>query len=145
LTGGAGDDEIEGLYGADSLAGGAGSNRFDYTGVSESRSTSHDTIAGFDANSDVFSIPVLVKAVDAEITTGQLREAHFDADLAAVLDADTLRANHAVLFTPDSGDDAGKTYLIVDTGHAGYQGAHDYIIEIDNGVHLAALDTGNFI
>jgi hypothetical protein len=43
-----------------------------------------------------------------------------------------------VLFTPDGGNLAGHTFLVVDVnGAAGYQAGQDYVFQLDSGTHLA--------
>jgi len=154
LVGGHGNDRIDGGLGADSLKGGAGHDDFVYNSVQDSlgspdggpTGTGYDTITGFDANADKLDLWLAVTGVDAEITSGQLRQVFFDDDMSAAVNAAHLAVGHAVLFTPTSGDLAGRTYLVVEgNGVAGYQSAGDLVIELDGALHLANLTTANFI
>jgi hypothetical protein len=157
LTGAAGNDELSGGRGADTLNGGTGADRlnggrgadtFTYVAVAESTggSFSYDTLGTFNANLDKFDLLAAVAGVNAHITTGALSDVTFNNDLSFAADAAHLSLNHAVLFTPDTGDHAGKTFLIVDrNGAAGYQPTLDFVIEIESGTALASLSTANFI
>ncbi|HEY0111669.1 MAG TPA: bluetail domain-containing putative surface protein, partial [Allosphingosinicella sp.] len=63
---------------------------------------------------------------------GSLSTASFDSDLEAAMNG-TLDASEAVLFTANSGDLAGRLFLVVDeNGTAGYQAGEDYVIELAN-------------
>jgi hypothetical protein len=54
-----------------------------------------------------------------------------------------LGANHAILFTPTSGNLSGHTFLIVDlNATAGYQGGADLVVRI---VASGTLDASDFI
>jgi hypothetical protein len=56
-----------------------------------------------------------------------------------------LGIDHAVLFTPDSGDLAGDTFLIVElNGTAGYQASQDLVIKLDHPSHINHLSLTNF-
>jgi Ca2+-binding RTX toxin-like protein len=154
LTGGAGKDvilagdgtnTITGGGGQDILTGGSGPDTFVYNNVSDSSSTTHDIVKGFDASADFFDVSVAVTGVDATVASGTLGSAHFDADLVAAVGAGQLAADHAVLFTPTAGAFAGHTILVVDVnGVAGYQAGQDLVIDLQNAVNLS-LTTGNFI
>jgi serralysin len=101
-----------------------------------------------DFAADKFDLAAAVTGIDADIDAGKLRNsaAHFDGDLAAAEDAAHLAAHHAVLFTPDSGNLAGKTHLIVDVnGVAGYQSGANVVFQFVNPVNLASLGTEDFI
>ena len=77
---------------------------------------------------------------------GQLRASHFGGDMHTAVGAAQLAAGHAVLFKPDSGNYVGHLFLIVDgNGIAGYQNNEDYVIDLQNAVHLKNLDAGDFI
>lgn len=146
LTGGAGRDRLIGGDGADTLDGNGGRDRFIYTGVAESGGMSHDTILGYDARADLFDLDVAVTNIDAIVATGKLREGHFNNDMAAAVAAANLGAHHAVLFTPDTGDLAGHTFLIVDAnGTAGYQAHQDYVFDLSDPDHLTDLGVSDFI
>ena len=154
LTGGAGKDVILAGDGTntitgggeqDILTGGSGPDTFVYNNVSDSTSTTHDIVKGFDASADFFDVSVAVTGVDATVASGTLGSAHFDANLAAAIGAGQLAADHAVLFTPTAGAFAGHTILVVDVnGVAGYQAGQDLVIDLQNAVNLS-LTTSNFI
>jgi Ca2+-binding RTX toxin-like protein len=146
LKGGAGNDVLIGGRGADVLVGAAGADTFHYGHASQSTGAGHDVTKGFDTNFDRFDLKVSVTGVDTHITSGHLDSATFNHDLRAAINSSTLAANHAVLFTPDSGSNAGDLYIIVDAnGVAGFQRGQDYVIEIDHGHHMNALSAGDFI
>ena len=51
----------------------------------------------------------------------------------------------AIVFDPDSGDFAGKTFLVVDAnGVAGYQAGQDLVFELDHASHLNHLKASSF-
>jgi VCBS repeat-containing protein len=143
LIGGGVNDILTGGLGADELTGGGLSDSFLYQTAAESTGFIRDTIKGFDALADQFSVFAAVTAVDAEITDGKLRTGAFNGDLAEVMEG--LAAGHAVLFTPDDGDLAGRTFLVVNVnGAAGYQNGADLVIEMVNMLNKASFDIGDF-
>ncbi|HEY0113165.1 MAG TPA: bluetail domain-containing putative surface protein, partial [Allosphingosinicella sp.] len=74
---------------------------------------------------------------------GSLSTASFDSDLEAAMNG-TLDASEAVLFTANSGDLAGRLFLVVDeNGVSGYQAGQDYVIEMTNTTMPVIL--GDFI
>lgn len=144
LKGGSGDDRLTGNAGADRLDGGVGHDRFIYKLLGDSTGANHDIINGFAAGADTVDFTFAVTGVDASVTTGVLGLAHFDSDLATAIGAGQLAASHAVLFTPNLGNQHGHVFLIVDAnGVAGYQEGQDYVIEMTNGP--ASLTTANFV
>ena len=146
LTGGAGNDLIKGGLGADKLTGGAGDDHFLYGAAAESTGPSFDVVKGSDAKVDHFDLSFAVTGINATVAAGTLRSSHFDADLASVVNHAHLAKHHAVLFTPDAGNDAGKTFLIVDVnGHTGYQAGQDLVMQLTGATHLGNLDAGDFI
>lgn len=146
LFAGAGDDYVVGHGGQDWLTGGAGADTYVYFGVSDSSSTSYDTIYGFDFNADKFDLQVGVTGINATVASGQLSQNSFNSDLAAALGAAQLGANHAVLFTPTGGSLAGETFLVVDAnGTAGYQAGQDMVFHMENNANIGSIDTGDFI
>jgi Ca2+-binding RTX toxin-like protein len=139
MTGGEDKDTLIGGAGIDVMDGGGGHDIFKYTeslGASQSTGLGYDTLVGFDAANDRVGVWFDVTGVDSTIASGSLSDATFDADLAAAVNSNTMAASHAVLFTPDAGDHAGETYMIVDTnGTAGYQAGADLVIELDAAVN----------
>ncbi|MDB5694039.1 MAG: tandem-95 repeat protein [Alphaproteobacteria bacterium] len=145
LTGGGGADVIAGGAGADMLAGGAGADRFVYMSAGESTGSHYDTILDFSFGSDVIDLPGNVTGLDAAVTKGALSQGSFDADLAAALGPAALAAGHALFFTPDSGQLAGQTFLVVDAnGEAGYQAGVDYVIHFASAPPVDLHGTGFF-
>ncbi len=137
---------ITGGLGGDVLQGGTGADTFTYHGATDSTGTTYDSILGFDAAMDKFDLPGThaVAAVDAAVTTGALSYATFNQQLQT--EFSTLAAHHAVLFTADSGNLAGNTYLIIDAnGTPGYQAGSDYIIHLETPANLADLTVSSFI
>jgi Ca2+-binding RTX toxin-like protein len=155
LYGGAGNDTLRSGGGTDKLAGGAGkdifnggggADRFFYGTASDSTGNSYDIVTRANFAADTFDLPVAVTGIDPAIDVGTLRKLHFDGDLAAAVDAGHLAAGHAVLFMPNAGGLAGKTFLIVDVnGVAGYQAGEDLVIRLAHAQHIASLGTEDFI
>ena len=146
LVGGAGDDTIKGLGRGDTLTGAGGSDKFVYTAVSESTSTTRDTITDFNASEDLIDLWFQVTGVDTAIISGSLGTRRFDSDLASAVNASKLAAYHAVLFTPNAGTLSGSTFLIVDAnGVAGYQASADLVILLGSGSSLTGLTTADFV
>jgi Ca2+-binding RTX toxin-like protein len=147
LTGGFGADSLRGGGGSDYLNGQRGADTFVYGASTDSTGVDmgYDQIVGFDAAADKFDLGASVTGIDHKITKGALSTEGFTDSLATAVNAHHLDVGHAVLFTPDSGDFAGTTFLIVDTnGTAGYQ-TDDLLIQLTGAVHLTSLDTGDFI
>lgn len=153
LFGGRGNDRLEGSELADFLSGGAGDDHYVY-GVGDdgvdaataSTSTAYDTIDGFDFLQDHFELPAAVAAIDAKVKKGALNDATFDDDLAAAVKPIKLGAGDAVIFTPNSGDHAGETFLIIDhNGMAGYQASADVVIKLEHVSHLSSIDVTDFL
>ena len=144
IYGGGGEDYIEGGGGADMLTAASFGNVFIYTAVSDSTGATHDTITGMNFDNEFILAPVSnPSAIDTAVTSGALDSGSFDANLAAAIGATELGAGHAVLFTPDSGDLAGHTFLIVDQdGNAGYQASADLVIDVTG--YSGTLDTASF-
>jgi Ca2+-binding RTX toxin-like protein len=146
LRGGAGNDHLDGGAGADTLDGGAGNDTLLYHHVSDSTGAHFDTAVKFDfAGVDRINLPVSVLGIDTKFT-GTLSKASFNGDLANAVNDAHLFAHHAVLFTAQEGTLSGKTFLVIDAnGVAGYQANEDYVIAVSHSVHIAALDTHDFI
>ncbi|CAN5700012.1 hypothetical protein BH10PSE6_BH10PSE6_06360 [soil metagenome] len=156
FTGGSGADTISGGSGLNTLFGGGGGDKIygggatdtiGFTAVADSTGAGYDTATGFDAAVDLFDLwdGATVAAMDSAITSGLLRSgAGFDAALEAGVDDTTLQANHAVLFTADAGNLAGRTFLVVDiNGAAGYQAGQDLVVRLDN--LQGTLGASNFV
>jgi hypothetical protein len=146
ISGGGGKDYLVGLGGADTLIGGGGADIYDCSTPKETSGIHHDTIIAFDFQNDLFALSKSVKGIDLTVAEGRLRTGSFDADLADAVGAAELLHRHAVLFTPDDGDLAGHTFLVVDSnGHAGYQAGKDYVLELVEPEHLGSLGKSDFI
>jgi Ca2+-binding RTX toxin-like protein len=153
FIGGRMSDILEGGGGGDTLTGGTGnaSDTFKYFSASDSNGPNYDTVNGFDfAAEDVFDMPGTgtVTGIDATVASGTLSTATFDADLAAAAGAGPLGGHHALLFTPNAGTLAGKTFLVVDlNGTAGYQGgpSGDIVVRLSGAQSLGSLNVNDFI
>ncbi|PTS72428.1 hypothetical protein DBR17_19770 [Sphingomonas sp. HMWF008] len=133
IVGGSGNDTIRGGLGGDFLRGDGGADTFVLGSAAESTGINYDTLVGFDASIDRIDLPGTITAVDGAISVGTLSRGSFDSDLTAVLAG--LGANHAVTFTANQGDLAGRVFLIADTnGIAGYQAGDDAVFELVNPV-----------
>jgi serralysin len=130
ITGGAANDYIHGSGGADTITGGGGADTYFYRFVADSTGPNFDTIVGFDYRVDVIDLPGTVTGWSGQVSQGTLSSGTFDADLAAAVDG-ALGANSALLFTPDGGEYAGQTFLVVDAdGDGSYQAGQDFVFEI---------------
>jgi Ca2+-binding RTX toxin-like protein len=146
LNGGGGNDGLTGGADKDTLNGGGGTDTFVYRVVSDSTSTSYDSVVGADFVLDLWDVSGAITAIDATIASGRLRANAFNSDLAAAADAAHLGNRHAVLFTPDNGSLAGKTFLIVDQNNfAGYQAGVDLVIELVSPTNLGDIAVNDFI
>ncbi|MCW5738418.1 MAG: sulfatase-like hydrolase/transferase [Enhydrobacter sp.] len=144
FIGGQGNDIFHASSGQDVLAGGGGADRFllgggadyvlAYASASESTGSGYDTVDGFDAAAGHFLLwdDLTVDAIDAPITKGTLQTGSaFDRQLEAAVDGSRLLAHHAALFTPDAGNLAGNSFLVVDiNGTAGYQAGQDLVVRL---------------
>jgi Ca2+-binding RTX toxin-like protein len=145
LNGGSGDDRLIGGDGKDTLNGGSGVDRFVYETAADSTSVNYDTVKNADFTADKWEVDGNITDVDATIATGKLTTANFDAQLAARADAAHLGAQHAVIFTPTTGDLAAKTFLVIDqNGVAGYQAGIDLVVELTTPSNLGSIDAGDF-
>ncbi|HEV2562729.1 MAG TPA: bluetail domain-containing putative surface protein, partial [Rhizomicrobium sp.] len=143
LTGGAGNDIITGGAGADTLTGNGGADHFVYNVVSDSTSTGYDTISGMNFSADRIDVTFSVTGIDTAVTSGALSTSSFDSNLSTALSGH-LNADHAILFTPNSGTLSGQTFLIVDAnGMAGYQAGQDLVIHLTG--QTGTLATTDFI
>lgn len=89
--------------------------------------------------------PARSLGVNAAVTTGTLASgANFNADLAAAIGTAQLGASDVVLFTPNAGNLAGDTFLIIDSNHAaGYQANADLVINVTGAT--GTLAATNFV
>ena len=143
LTGGAGNDTFTGGDGADTMAGGGGSDMFAYTAVSQSTSTTHDSITDFAAAADTFSFGGIVTGFDGTIS-GSVSSGSFDSDIGnAFNDSVTLHAHHAWVVLATGGDLSGHSFVVVDVnGDAHYTGGTDYVIDITG--YTGTISATNF-
>jgi Ca2+-binding RTX toxin-like protein len=147
LIAGRGNDELQGGDGGDLLTPGAGNDDVLYFDAAESGGSRYDWIFGFDfEGADQFGVPFVPDAIDNKINSGSLSPLTFNADLVAAVNAGSLAADHAVLFTPDAGDLAGEKFLVVDAnGSAGFQsGGVDWVVRLTDAKHLSSLDIADF-
>ena len=129
LRGSSGNDTLVGGLAHDVLNGGTGSDVFEFASASEATSTNYDTLQEVDPTVDKIDVPVTVSAI-RYLDFGALSLAALDADLDGALD-NLLGANQAVLFTPDSGDQASVSWLIIDgNATAGYQAGADFVLQM---------------
>ena len=148
LIGGQDGNTFKGYFGLDKMTAGSGADVFVYGDATESTGATRDVITGYNALHDKFDLPDghSVSAIDTAVTTGTLSTGHFDANLAAAIDAAHLAAGDAVLFTPDAGTLQGHTFLVVDMNStAGYQAGQDLVIQLESATHLASLAVTDFI
>jgi Ca2+-binding RTX toxin-like protein len=145
MDGGQGNDVLVGDGGADELTGGDNADTFVYEEAADSTSLAgFDTITDLNANQDGFEVWFQVTGVDATVATGKLRDTNFETDLAKAIKPNKLGVDHAVVFTPDTGNMAGRIFLVINAdGAAGYQ-TGDIVIEITGATNLGALDLADF-
>ena len=108
VNGGTGADTLRAGNGSDLLSGGADADTYVYGSSGDSRGQARDTILGFDALKDRFDGGRPSAASMSTVSTGALSEGSFKADLKAAVGVPELAANHAVLFTPDTGGPRGR-------------------------------------
>jgi len=139
LVGNGGSDTLLGGLGRDVITAGDGADRVRFGAVAESTGAACDVLYGLDFGGngsggvDRLGFTQTPSAIRLAITSGVLRSATFDADLASAVTASRLGAGQAILFDPSSGDraEAGHVYLIVDAnGVAGYQAGQDFVVEL---------------
>ena len=97
--------------GADDLTGSQSRNTFEFTGLTTITSATRDTLNAVDFDIDLFRFGS-VTGIDTAVTGGALTTGSFDSDLTAAVSS--LQPHHAILFTPDTGDFVGQTFLVVD-------------------------------
>ena len=135
--------EVAGMGGADTLNLSTGEDDLIYESASDSTSTAHDVVSGFDAGQDLFIFDgVTVGGFDG-VLTGAVNTATLDADLQGITGG-ALVAGDAWEVDVTSGDLAGHQFLLVDAnGNAQYDGGSDYLIDITG--HAGTLSAANFI
>jgi len=147
LAGGDGFNNIYGGTGADTLSGGTGRDFYFYYDGGDSSDTQYDTLDGFQFGTGNDAIVVLhvpkITSIDTAITSGHAAAASLGFDLGNTLE--TLSAHAAVLFTPDSGDLSGQTFLVLDAnGLVGFQAGTDIVIHLTNAQNADQIALGNF-
>jgi serralysin len=143
LTGGSGNDMLFGGLGTDRLVGGAGADTCRFDAASHSSGSARDVVVGFDYQVDRIDLTVAVTSVGATVA-GTLSATSFDTDTASAMQ--NLAAGQARLFTPSSGDLAGKVFLVVDlNGTAGFQSGGDVMLEMESPSPAIILSTSIFV
>ena len=83
---------------------------------------------------------VAVTGIADELQNGNVNMATFASDLKNAIGND-LGANEAMLFEAQNGDQAGKTFLVIDQdGNTGYQAVADLVIWLDGASGLMAIE-----
>jgi hypothetical protein len=132
---------VNGGGGADNITCNTGGDRFVVSVVAESASTTHDVIAGFNANEDRFDTATTVTVVNS--VSGGVNTADFDDDMGDVIN-DAIFNQCAVVVTVTGGDLIGHVFLVVDGDHNGtYDGGLDYVFDITG--FTGTLDASDFI
>ncbi|HEY2069807.1 MAG TPA: hypothetical protein VGG48_09660 [Rhizomicrobium sp.] len=130
---------------ADDLTGGAQSDTFAYSTTIGVTGALRDTINAFDFANDRIAFAT-VSAIATALNAGTVNASTIDANLTSLLTAARLPAHEALLFTPNAGNLAGHTFLIVDgNGTAGYQTGQDLVIELSGALHVANISTADFL
>ena len=121
LIGGAKNDVLKGLGGKDLLTGGLGSDRFNYTVLTDSLLANFDVITDFNATSDLL---VVSKARAGFSNGGEI--ASLDATaIGNALTRTNFGANFAAQFTIGT-----RTFIAINDANAGFSQTTDAIIEI---------------
>jgi Ca2+-binding RTX toxin-like protein len=144
LTGGALGDTFRGGMGADTITGGGFGDTFVYGAVAESSGAgAYDTLVGFDAKSDRFSITGHHQMLSVTAANGSIDAATFDTDLHDVSNGH-LNAHGALVVSVGDGDLIGHTFLVVDgNGDGAYEAGQDYVIDITG--YSGTIATNDFI
>jgi Ca2+-binding RTX toxin-like protein len=144
LIGGSREDVLIGGDGQDWMSGGADADVFVFRSAGESTGAAIDTINGFDFADDAFDVTGTVTSV-SEIEGGRLDGDRFDSLLRKAVVAH-LDAHAAVLWTPEVGDLAHETFLVIDqNGRAGYQPGEDLVLHLEDALNIAAFGVDDFI
>jgi hypothetical protein len=145
LSASGGEDYLRGAGGADLLTGGGGGDVFDYRAARDSTGTHYDTIIDFKSGTDKIALFYEIVAVDTPVATGSVSNATFKSDVEDAVDASQLHAQRALLFTPNAGDFAGQTFMVIDrNGTAGYQAGKDFLILMGDLAQPEGLSASDF-
>jgi len=152
IIGGAGNDVVYGSQGNDIFTGNGGSDHYQGEGgsdtyvyklASDSTSTTHDLVFDFDAANDKIDLPFTPSSF-AFLNTGSLTGGHFDDFLAAAVP--NLANHQAILFTPDHGNLAGHSILVVDfNGQTGYQAGADLAVDLNTVADKGSFSIHSFV
>ena len=145
LNGGTGDDVQTGGAGRDTHNAGAGFDTYRFTSVADSTGVNRDLVVSANLTDDVFDFTVQPTVISAQVNTGSLSTATFDADLAAAVNNSFGSGNaiEAVLFDPSGGNlnVAGQMYLVVDANNDGnYVAGQDYVVQLTSVTGTLTLD-----
>jgi Ca2+-binding RTX toxin-like protein len=137
LLGSANSDTIKGGLSRDNIQTNGGADIFIYTDAAESNSGAMDFIAA-GPNLDLITWQMNVTVSQVQTTSGNLNDATFDADMAAILG--TFAGAAAV--TGSGGDLNGRSYLVVDANSNSVYDGGDYVMNID--FYTGTLDVSDF-
>jgi uncharacterized repeat protein (TIGR02059 family) len=156
ISGGAGNDTIYGGASGDIMSGGEGSDRFviaaGETFATPNKATALDTISGLVLGNagtyDALAIPTLGTLAirnSGAAYSGAVNEASLNTDLMAGVGLTaTVTNSQGYLFTANSGDQSGKTFLVVDVNNdAVLTAGTDLVINVTGAT--GALTTSNFV
>jgi Ca2+-binding RTX toxin-like protein len=144
LTGGALGDTFRGGMGADLITGNGSGDTFVYGSIAESSGAgAYDTIVGFDAKSDRFSLAGDHSVLSVTTVLGPIDAANFDSDLHNITNGH-VTAHGALIVTASDGDLIGHTFLVVDgNGDGAYEAGQDYVFDITG--YTGTITTSDFI
>jgi Ca2+-binding RTX toxin-like protein len=135
--------EVFGEGGADTLNLSSGEDDLVYLSPSDSTSTAHDVVSGFDVSEDFFVFYGATPGGFDGVLTGSVSATTLDGDLHAIT-SPALVADHAWEVDVTSGDLSGHQFLIVDVnGNAQYDGGSDYLVDITG--HTGTITASSFI
>lgn len=144
FIGGGGSSTVTGGTGADTITGGSGQDIIRYTSAPQSTGAAYDIVLAFDAYRDHFQTWTGVTAVNPRHFKGELSTSTFDANLTTAMAG--LFAGNAALFTANSGELAGETFLVVNTNHVkGYQSGADLVVRLQDAANMQWFGTQTFI
>ncbi|HEY1629754.1 MAG TPA: M10 family metallopeptidase C-terminal domain-containing protein [Rhizomicrobium sp.] len=143
VYGGTGNDIFTGNGGQDHYKGDGGADTYVYKLASDSTSTTHDLVFDFDAANDKIDLPFAPSSF-AVLNGGSLTGGHFDDFLTAAVP--NLANHQAILFTPDHGNLAGHSILVVDfNGQTGYQAGADLAIDLNTVANIGSFSIHSFV